>query len=158
MTLETKPYGSRPTFPTKDDAPKIELAGYENMVLVDQPESRADEADPELEDGRQQFVPHETFCRGGEEVHGGTGTEQPATAVGQRAADRGRDKRAVLQPRGVFPGARERNWGKGHFRRGKALLGMGRYKEAVDSLRLAIIFDTGGNEAKVALDNALLMI
>ncbi|OMJ09849.1 Translocation protein sec72 [Smittium culicis] len=52
----------------------------------------------------------------------------------------------------------KRNWGKGHFRRGKALLGMGRYKEAVDSLRLAIIFDTGGNEAKVALDNALLMI
>ena len=34
-----------------------------------------------------------------------------------------------------------RNWGKGHFRKAKALLGLGRLREAADSVRRGLDFD-----------------
>ncbi|OMH83242.1 Translocation protein sec72 [Zancudomyces culisetae] len=52
----------------------------------------------------------------------------------------------------------KRNWGKGYFRRGKALIGMGCYKEAVESLELAHVFDPTGQEIKTALESAKKML
>lgn len=34
-----------------------------------------------------------------------------------------------------------RNWGKGHFRKAKALLGLGRLREAADSVRRGLDYD-----------------
>lgn len=34
-----------------------------------------------------------------------------------------------------------RNWSKGHFRKAKALLGLGRYREAAEAVRLGLDFD-----------------
>jgi translocation protein SEC72 len=34
-----------------------------------------------------------------------------------------------------------RNWSKGHFRKAKALLGLGRFREAAESVRLGLDFE-----------------
>lgn len=34
-----------------------------------------------------------------------------------------------------------RNWSKGHFRKAKALLGLARYRDAADAVRLGLDFD-----------------
>uniref|UniRef100_A0A8H7XW02 Translocation protein sec72 n=1 Tax=Psilocybe cubensis TaxID=181762 RepID=A0A8H7XW02_PSICU len=39
-----------------------------------------------------------------------------------------------------------RNWSKGHFRKAKALLGLGRYREAADAVRLGLDFEPTSNE------------
>ncbi|KAF5316342.1 hypothetical protein D9619_006546 [Psilocybe cf. subviscida] len=39
-----------------------------------------------------------------------------------------------------------RNWSKGHFRKAKALLGLGRYREAADAVRLGLSFEPNSNE------------
>ena len=38
-----------------------------------------------------------------------------------------------------------RNWSKGHFRKAKALLGLGRYREAADAVRLGLSFEPNSN-------------
>jgi len=38
-----------------------------------------------------------------------------------------------------------RNWSKGHFRKAKALLGLNRFREAADAVRLGLDFDPSSN-------------
>ncbi|KIM44787.1 hypothetical protein M413DRAFT_442748, partial [Hebeloma cylindrosporum] len=39
-----------------------------------------------------------------------------------------------------------RNWSKGHFRKAKALLGLGRFREAAEAVRLGLDFEPTSNE------------
>ena len=44
-----------------------------------------------------------------------------------------------------------RNWGKGHFRKAKALLGLNRLKEAADAVRLGLDFDPASSVSSLRL-------
>ncbi|OLY80207.1 Translocation protein sec72 [Smittium mucronatum] len=211
MTLEIKPYGARPTFPTKEDAPKLEIPNYDNMVIIDsiyhcKKHDKQVCGECVVDYSLQNFLTRQM-------EHNGTGIPSPnpellkqiqalktegnnmfRTKRYTEAAKKYTDALALSNQRPPWDSGQiiadetsvlfcnrsacflelekfaeafwdaeivvrlKRNWGKGHFRRGKALLGMGRFKEAVESLRLAIILDTGGAEAKTALENALKMI
>ncbi|KAK3825627.1 MAG: hypothetical protein J3Q66DRAFT_328195 [Benniella sp.] len=48
----------------------------------------------------------------------------------------------------------KRPWSKGHFRLGKALLGMGRTKEGIEALKLGLMFDPESAEIEKALKEA----
>ena len=48
------------------------------------------------------------------------------------------------------------NWVKGYFRKGKALIGLEQYGEAVDALRLALKLEKNNKEIKEALKYALI--
>ncbi|KAJ1921666.1 hypothetical protein H4219_000398 [Mycoemilia scoparia] len=45
-----------------------------------------------------------------------------------------------------------RAWGKGYFRKGRALFGLGQYKEAYDTLVIGSIFEPEGKEIKSLLE------
>lgn len=47
--------------------------------------------------------------------------------------------------------ALRRNWPKGHFRKAKALLAMGRYKEAQDAIKLGLSFEPNNTELQMFL-------
>ncbi|KAF8166151.1 hypothetical protein BJ912DRAFT_934712 [Pholiota molesta] len=46
-----------------------------------------------------------------------------------------------------------RNWSKGHFRKAKALLGLGRYREAADAVRLGLDFEPTSTELTTFLSD-----
>lgn len=48
----------------------------------------------------------------------------------------------------------KRPWAKGHFRLGKALIGMGRVDEGIEALRLGLMFDSDSKEIQKALKDA----
>ncbi|KAG0297711.1 hypothetical protein BGZ98_000464 [Dissophora globulifera] len=48
----------------------------------------------------------------------------------------------------------KRPWSKGHFRLGKALIGMGRIAEAIEALNLGLMFDPEATEIQKALKEA----
>ncbi|PVU98112.1 hypothetical protein BB561_000100 [Smittium simulii] len=52
----------------------------------------------------------------------------------------------------------KRSWGKAHYRRGKALFMLARYKESIESFELAIVFGSDGPETTKALKSAKDMI
>ncbi|KAF9586617.1 hypothetical protein BGW38_000991 [Lunasporangiospora selenospora] len=48
----------------------------------------------------------------------------------------------------------KRPWSKGHFRLGKALMGMGRLDECIEALKLGLMFDADSGEIQKALKEA----
>ncbi|KAJ1674749.1 hypothetical protein EV182_002639 [Spiromyces aspiralis] len=51
-----------------------------------------------------------------------------------------------------------RGWGKGHFRKARALMGLGRYMEAYDTLELGCILDPEGKEMRALLEEIKEML
>ncbi|KAG0241275.1 hypothetical protein BGW41_006129 [Actinomortierella wolfii] len=45
----------------------------------------------------------------------------------------------------------KRPWSKGHFRRGRALIGLGRTEEGIEAMRLGLMFDPESTEIQKAL-------
>ncbi|KAG9304739.1 hypothetical protein G9A89_003913 [Geosiphon pyriformis] len=60
------------------------------------------------------------------------------------------DAMAVIQIR--------RDWSKGHFRKGKALIGLKRYDEAVEAFKLGLGFEPNSEEMRIALKEAEALI
>ncbi|KAK9765388.1 hypothetical protein K7432_006326 [Basidiobolus ranarum] len=46
-----------------------------------------------------------------------------------------------------------RNWAKGHFRKGKALVGLERYSEAVEAFEFALMFEPDNKDLRSTLDS-----
>ncbi|KAJ1962792.1 hypothetical protein GGI12_002437 [Dipsacomyces acuminosporus] len=46
-----------------------------------------------------------------------------------------------------------RNWSKGHFRMGRALMGLGRCQQAAQSFQIGCSLDPGAKEMKTALED-----
>ncbi|PVU84744.1 hypothetical protein BB559_007419 [Furculomyces boomerangus] len=211
MTLETKPYGSRPTFPINEDAPKIDFAGYPDTVIADEifhckkhfkqvcsecaidyslsnfltrqmghngtgipaPSPEQMKRIQELKNEGNSLFRSKHFAEASAKYtealimsnqrppwdSGQLISEETSVLLSNRSAcflEMGKYAEAFWDSEVVV--RLKRNWGKGHFRRGKALIGMGRYKEAIESLYLATVFDATAQESKTLLENAKKMI
>ncbi|PVV01963.1 hypothetical protein BB560_003600 [Smittium megazygosporum] len=211
MTLQIKPYGSRPTFAVEETAPIIELEDNQGVVLKDSlyhckehlkqvcvecnfdyslqnfltrqmehngtgvpiPSEEIQKKIQELKTQGNSFFRTKNFEQAAAKYTQALACcnqrppWDPASIISEESSVLYCNRAACFLEMGKYAEALwetevvirlKRTWGKAHYRRGKAYLMLGRYKEAAESLEFALVYGADNAETRKALKEAKAML